>query len=370
MDTNLKPKTQNSKLNTASKASSMAELMQKAKTPLVSINKGDIVKGKITKITSSEILVDINAKAEAIVLEKDKGLHRNLLSLFKVGDQVSVSVLSPESETGNPIVSLRRFVGDRLWETLAKKLETQESLQSQITELTKGGYIVQIESGVSGFLPNSQTSFVDSPNQLIGKTMPLYILELERKENKIIFSQRPRILAEEFKQMVKTIKTGQKVKATVTAVTSFGLFVSFPVAQKALDGLVHVSEIAWERTEDVASEFSVGQEIEAVVIRIDFDSKRVDLSIKRLTQDPFEEITKQYPLDKKVKGVVKKIMSTGILVAISDSEIEAFIRKEKIPPTVSFEEGSAIEGTVSEVDSRRHRIILVPVLKEKPIGYR
>lgn len=354
----------------------MAELMRRVKAPLVSINKGDVVKGTITKLTPSEILVNLGAKAEAIVLEKDKGLHRNLLSTFKVGDQVTVSVLNPESETGNPVVSLRRFVGDMRWETLFQKQETQEPLNAQVLELTKGGFIIEVESGVSGFLPNSQTSLIDNPGELIGKKIKVYILELERKENKIIFSQRPRLMEEEFRQMVKTIKSGQKVKARISAVTSFGLFVSIPSLQtgKTIDGLVHVSEIAWERTEDVSSLFNVGQEIEAVVIRIDFDAKRVDLSIKRLIEDPFEAIIKRYPQDKKVKAKVKKIMTAGVVVTITDAEskeeIDGFIRKEKIPPTITYEEGSVIEGTVSEIDAKRHRIMLVPVLKEKPIGYR
>lgn len=354
--------------------------MQKVKTSFVSVNKGDIIKGKITKLTPSEILVDINAKTEAIVLEKDKRILRNLLASLKVGDEVSVQVLNPESDTGNPVVSLRRFIDDRLWSDLFEKQKSQALIDVVAQEVTRGGFLIQTKTGLSGFLPNSQTTNVSSPQDIVGKTIPAYILELDRKDNKIIFSQRPLLSDEDFKKAVKNIKIGQSTKAVVTAVTPFGLFVSIQpkadraLAEKAIDGLVHVSEIAWERTEDIGAEFSVGQKIETVAIRIDYETKRVDLSIKRLTKDPFEEITKQYTVDKKVKGTVTRVLTTGVALSIIDADvkegIEGFIRKEKIPPTVTYEAGSTVDATVLEVDKRRHRLILVPVLKEKPIGYR
>ncbi len=351
----------------------MAELMERVKTQSASFNKGDIIKGKITKLTPPEILVDVNAKAEAVVLEKDKNILRTLLSTLKVGDEVQVSVLNVESDTGNPVVSLRRFVDDRLWDALFEKQKAQTPLDATLLEITKGGFLVEAKGGIAGFLPNSQTTNAANPQELIGKATQVYILELQRKERKIIFSQKPLLKDEEFKEALQGIKTGGKVTAVITAVTSFGLFVSVKSQKNnaLLDGLVHISEIAWERTEDAGKEFSVGQQIEASVVRIDYEAKRIDLSIRRLTIDPFEEIAKRYPVDHKVKGTVTKVLSTGIVVTIADTEnTEGFIRKEKIPPTVTYEVGKAIEATVAQVDARRHRVVLVPVLKEKPIGYR
>lgn len=350
--------------------------MRKVKTTFTSLNKGDIIKGRITKLTPSEILIDINAKAEAVVLEKDKSILRNLLRALKVGDEVTVSVLNPESDTGNPVVSLRRFIDDKVWDKLFEKEKNQESLDAFIQDVTKGGFLVETKEGVSGFLPNSQTTNITNPQELVGKTILLYILELERKDNKVIFSQRPRLLDEDFKKAGKSFTSGQKINAIVSAVTSFGLFVSIqvPSSDVAIDGLVHISEIAWKRTEDIAQKFSVGQQIEAVIVRIDYEAKRVDLSMKRLTIDPFAEIAKNYTIDKKIKGIVTKVLATGVALKIADVDltegIDGFIRKEKIPPTVTYNVGSTVEATVAQVDSRRHRLMLVPVLKEKPIGYR
>jgi len=364
-------KIQNSKSNTAkaSGATSMAELMQKARAPIVTVGKGEIVKGIITKLTPSEILVDIHAKTEAVVLEKDKKILRSLLSTLKVGDSVTVSILNPESDNGNSVVSLRRFIDDISWEKIKNKQQSQEALDAVVKEITKGGFLLETKDGFSGFLPNSQTSLMENPQQILGKEIKAFVLELNREEHKIIFSQRAMISPEEFKKIVSVVKIGQKMDAIITTITTFGLFVSLQLKGSTIDGLIHISEIAWERTEDIALHFTVGQKVEAVIIRIDWEAKRVDLSLKRLTSDPFEEIAKKYPIDQKVTGTVTKMISIGVIATI-DQDIEGLIRKEKIPPTVSYKIGDAVTATVSEIDNKRHRLILTPVLKEKPIGYR
>jgi len=366
---NIKDQISKSNTSKTSGATSMAELMQKARAPIVTVGKGEIVKGTITKLTPSEILVDIHAKTEAVVLEKDKKILRTLLSTLKVGDSVTVSILNPESDNGNSVVSLRRFIDDISWEHLKKKQQSQEVLDVVVKEITKGGFLIEIKDGFSGFLPNSQTSLMENPQQMVGKEIKAFVLELNREERKIIFSQRPLINPEEFKKIVGSIKIGQKVDAIITTVTTFGLFVSLQLKNSTIDGLIHISEIAWERTEDIALHFTVGQKVEAIIIRIDWEAKRVDLSLKRLTIDPFEEIAKKYTVDQKVTGAVAKIVSIGVILTIKEG-VEGLIRKEKIPPTVSYKVGDSITATVSEIDSKRHRLILIPVLKEKPIGYR
>lgn len=366
--------TQSSSSKATQKATSMAELMQRSKTSFNTFNKWDNVKGTITKLTPSEILIDINAKAEAIVFEKDKGILKNFLSALHVGDVVDVMILSPESDTGNPVVSLRRFMDNKLWDVLAKKQEALEQMIITVQESTKGGLVVETKEHVSGFLPNSQTTFVENPQDLVGKTIPAYIIEINRKDHKVIFSQRRPVSDEAFTQAIKGIKVNDKVKGTISAITTFGLFVNITKGDVVLDGLVHISEIAWERTEDLSGMFAVGQELELAVVRIDRDTKRVDLSLKRLLEDPFSIVSKRYPVDKKVKAKIIKVLNTGVSVTIPDADadvdVEGFIRKEKIPPTVTYVAGQEIEATVAEIDARRHKILLVPVLKEKPIGYR
>lgn len=357
-------------------ATSMAELLKTVKATVVSPQKGEIIKGKITKLTSAEVLVDINAKSEAVVLEKDKRILRNILTLLKVGDEVSVSVLNPESDFGNPVVSLRRYIDDLLWKKLSEKQKSQDPVVVVIREVIKGGFIVDADLGLSGFLPNSQASYAgegqseSAASEFVGKKVDAYILELNRDARKIIFSQKPVLNAEDFNKAIKNLKTDQKIEVVVSNITSFGIFVSIKVVDdKTIDGLIHISEISWEKTADPSQTAAVGDKIEAVIIGFDREAKRVDLSIKRLTTDPFGEASKGFAVDQKISGKVLRMTSSGVVIELENG-IEGLIRREKIPPTVTYKEGDAVTATVSQIDTKRRKIILVPVLLRKTIGYR
>jgi small subunit ribosomal protein S1 len=353
-------------------ATTMAELMAKTKPTVKSFKKGEIVEGTITKLTSSEILVDIGAKTEALVLEKDKSILHSLLSALKVGDKVNVSVLNPESDQGNPVVSLRRFIDEKHWGELEKLKNDEKILKLTVNDLTKGGFLVTTEDGVSGFLPNSQTILNDSPQSFVGKKIDAQILELNRSLHKVIFSQKAALGEEDFTKSTSVVKPGEIVDTVVNSTTPFGIFVSVPSnrsGQANFEGFIHLSELSWDKVETASDYFKVGQSVKAQVIGIDRDAKRVNLSIKKMTKDPFEEIAVQFTPDKKVKGTVAQINSSGIVVDLGE-DVEGLIKKEKVPPSSSYGVGDAIEATVSEVDIKRHRVILVPVLKEKPIGYR
>ena len=355
------------------KATSMAELMAKKQPSIKSFKKGEVVTGTVTKLTSSEILIDIGAKTEAIVLEKDKYLLRSLLSALKVGDSVNVSVLNPESDQGNPVVSLRRFMDEKLWGALEKLRDEAVALDVTITDVTKGGFLVTTADGISGFLPNSQTILSANPQSFVGKKIKAQVLELNRSLHKIIFSQKAAVGEEDFTKSTSQVRTGEVVDAVVSSTTPFGVFLSvhgLPAdGGTGLEGFIHLSEISWDKLETAQDYFKVGEKIQAQVLGVDKDAKRVNLSIKRMTKDPFEETAKQFSLDKKISGTIKQISSMGILVDLGDG-IEGLIKKEKVPPSVSYTTGDQIEAIVLESDTKRHRIILTPVLKEKPIGYR
>ena len=355
----------------------MAELMARQKSTFVTVHKGDMVKAIVTKLTPSEILLDINAKTEAVVLEKEKHLVRAMLAALKVGDTVMAQVLNPESDTGNTVVSLRKFIDEKMWEDLQEILKNQEKIEVVITGITKGGYLVDTPQGLNGFLPNSHISFKQDTKDLVGQTLSVMIAELNRETRKLIVSQKTVLGQEDFDALAGTLKTGSKVDAIVSHVTAFGIFVAVPVKSKKneeafLDGFIHISEVAWERVTDLSGMFSVGDAVEAMVIGVDAGSKRVELSIKKLTADPFEELMKQYAVDQKVSGTVEKVTPTGVVINVGseDNQVEGFVRKEKIPPTVTFEVGQKVTMTVSQVDAKKHRVYLTPVLLEKPLTYR
>lgn len=370
------------------KATSMADLMKSAAPKLVTFKKGDLITGIISKLSPHEILVDIDAKTEAVVLEKDKKILRNLLSTLKVGSKVEVSVLNPESDFGYPVVSLRRFLGDIVWDRLDKAQKEHTPFEVTVQESTRGGLLVSTKEGMSGFLPNSHTLLVSSDNaqvqnlgELVGKDIKVYVLELNRQAHKIIFSQKPVMGTKEFEEAVKGLKVDQKIEVTIANITSFGIFVSVPLANAqvpSVDGLIHISQLAWEETSQISSSFQVGQKVQVVIIGFDKDAKRVDLSIKKLSADPFAEVEKHLTIDQKVTGTVKKFNSMGLLLELDTiagiaeeiQPLEGLIRKDKIPPTVTYEEGQSVTATVSQIDKQKHRILLVPVLQAKPLGYR
>lgn len=352
-------------------SSLMARLLSSHKTSFVVLRKGESVKGKIIKLTPSEILVDLGAKTSALVLEKDRDILHTLLSVFKEGDEVEVLVLSPESENGQPIVSLRRYLGKIAWKKLEELMESREVIKVKVSEVARGGYVVNSAFGATGFLPQSHISFSGNQSVTAGVTLSVTVLELNRNDNKIIFSQKPTFSDEEFKKLSAKFKPEQKVKVQIVNVANFGLFVTLPVpdSNMPLEGFIHISEIAWDKTAELGHLFTSGQEIEAVILKFDNEAKKVQLSIKRLSKDPFEEIMANFPVDKKVKGSVTKIEDGGVVLELGEN-VEGFIRKEKIPPTVNYKVGQELSVLVSEYDKRRKRIYVLPVLLTKQIGYR
>ncbi len=362
--TNSKPPRSTSSAQ-AEPQSAMARLMASHMSSFVSLKKGESVKGKLTKLTPNEILVDLGAKTEALILEKDKGILRTILGMFKVGDTVEVNVLNPESEIGQPVVSLRRYLGNIAWVKLEELQNSHEQIEVTISEIGKAGFVVATSFGVSGFLPQSHTTTSNTQENVVGQKINASVLEINRVDNKVIFSQKTKMSDDDFDKAQKKYKAGQKVDVIVTNVTAFGLF----VALDTFEGFIHISEISWERQEDLAGQFKAGQKITAAIIRFDKESKRINLSIKKLSADPFEELIEKYPLDKKVSAVVTKVEAAGVSLEFDD-DIQGFIKKEKIPPMTTYTAGQDITVTVSEHDKRKHRIVLTPVLKEKPIGYR
>lgn len=354
----------------------MAELMARGtNTKVTTFKKGDRVEGIVTKLSKSEIAVDINAKSEATVLEKDRRLANTLLSLLKIGDKVTVSILNPESDTGQPVVSLRRFIDEHAWGKLEDLQKQQKMIPVTVTEITRGGYVVGTDFGISGFLPMSHTSFSQNQQITIGLKLSVLVLELNKKDNKIIFSQKTTLSDSEFSDLAKKLPVGTKMTVTITNVTDHGIHVSIPVTlpgnseSQLLDGYIHISEVAWEKVDNLPNMYTVGDEIEAVVSKYNKQTKRIDLSIKQLSQDPFSELVADFPVDKRVSGSVVDIDSVGVHIRLSDV-VTGIIRKEQVPPTVSYTPGQSVNVVVSEVDARRHRLYLAPVLLEKPIGYR
>ena len=352
----------------------MAQLLAKHQNKFVTLKKGESIKAKLTKLTPNEILVDAGAKTEAVVMERDKRIVRTIMQQFKVGDTVEVNVLNPESESGQSIVSLRRYLGNMAWEKLEELQKNSDQLEVTIKDVSKAGYVVDTAFGISGFLPQSHVSFTqDGLNP--GQTVKARVLELNRPDNKVIFSQKKMMSEEEFAALGKQFKAGEKINVTVSTVTPFGLYVTLPKVKGVsegndVEGFIHISEASWEKVGDLGELFAPGDEIEAVLTRFDSETRRISLSIKRLTADPFETFIEKYPVDTKVKGTVTAIEDGDVIFSFGTEGAEGVLRKDKIPPTTTYTEGQEVNLTIADHDKRKHRILVSPVLLEKPMGYR
>lgn len=355
----------------SSGSKTMADLLLKQSSKLKSIKKGDTTTGTITKLTPHDMRAAIGGKSEAKIIENDRNNLKMLHSILKVGDKVEVQVINAESDMGYPLVSLRRFVENKLWGSLEILQKEKTSLEVTVTDATRGGFLVNLPDGMQAFLPNSHTSFTRNPGEILGKSLKVAIVELNKAQKKLIVSQKA-AGDEHFTEAAKIIKIDQVVSVTVTNITSYGLFVSLELAKdKYVDGFIHQSEVSWEKTTNLEADFRLGQTLEVKVLGFDEETKRVNLSIKQLAQDPFTNLTNDLSPDQALNVTVKGISDAGVLlILLAHESLEVIIPKDKIPPAASYEVGQKLSVTVSEIDLRKRRVIVSPVLLRKTIGYR
>lgn len=387
-----KPKSNIVKLSKASsKPVTMEELLASSGYKILSLRRNQEVKGKVVSISPQELLIDIGAKSEGVISGRELSAVSDIVSKLSVGDQVEASVLYPENDAGQVVLSLRKLSGEKRWQELEEKKENSEDIDVVALEVNKGGVICDY-LGIRGFLPASQLAYSAGSGQakapaklsdLIGKNLSVRVIEVDRQTNRLILSQKQpdkKDLGEILKLLSK-VEIGEKVSGTVSAVLPFGIFVEVNLDKKdsqqktedkgktKLEGLVHVSEISWEKIEDPTKYFKVGDKADVMVIAKDESSGRLNLSIKQLTKDPFEEVSAKYSKDQNVSGTISRVTPYGVFITLDDG-LEGLIHISKIPPNVTYDIGQSVECSVDSIDIKARRIALVPVVHEKPVLYR
>ena len=287
---------------------------------------GEVITGHVLSVRKHEVLIDLGAQGVGYVPRREVGFSRQL----NVGDEVAASVVDTELDNGYSLLSLRKAAKDRGWEEVQAKMDAGDVIEVTPYDANRGGMLVEYE-GVRGFLPVSQLSAEHYPrvgsadkdeilsrlNALVGQVLKVRILDCDRKANKLIFSEKEAIrdgLAERFEQL----KVGDTVTGVVTGVVDFGAFVNVD----GIEGLVHISEISWERVNNPADYVKVGDNVEAKIISIDKD--RLSLSIKQLTQDPWLVEVEKFKVGETVEGTVTRITPFGAFVQISPA-VEALV---------------------------------------------
>ena len=292
---------------------------------------GDTIKGIVTSVKKHEILIDLGTQGTGLVSRKEASFARNL----NVGDEVTASVVDTEMPDGTVLLSLRKAVKDKGWDEIQVKFDNAEIVEVQPFDANRGGLLVEYE-GIRGFLPVSQLSAEHYPrvgsadkdeilqrlNSLVGKSIRVRILDANKKENKLIFSEKEAIkdgLAARFAEL----SVGDVVKGIVTGVVDFGVFVNVD----GIEGLIHISEISWERVNNPADYVKVGDSVEAKIIAI--DKERLSLSMKQLVEDPWLSEVADHKKGSKVEGTVTRITPFGAFVQISPA-VEALVHVSEL----------------------------------------
>ena len=341
------------------------ELLASAGDSIKQAVTGDTVDGTVLSVKKHEILIDLGAKGVGLVPRREASYARNL----EVGQEVTASVIDAEMEDGYVLLSLRKAVKDKGWDEIQAKLESEEVVEVTPCDANRGGLLVEYE-GIRGFLPVSQLSAEHYPrvgsadkdeilqrlNSLVGKNIKVRILDASKKDNKLIFSEKEAVkdgLAARFAEL----NVGDVVKGMVTGVVDFGVFVNVD----GIEGLVHISEISWERVNNPSDYVKVGSEIEAKIIAI--DKERLSLSMKQLTEDPWLSEVEKLKKGAKVEGTVTRITPFGAFVQISPA-VEALVHVSElgegndVDPEKVFTLNERKDFTVLDIDKEGRKISL------------
>lgn len=338
----------------------MADLLAKQDTALTFLTRGQEVDGTVVAINDNEITLDLGTKAEGVIYRKD--LTEDQEKDLKIGAKVKAFVIIPENESGQALLTIQkaggRVSGGPKWLKFEQAIGKETTFIGRGIEVNKGGLIIEA-NGVRGFLPSSQVALAQAANleEMVGKDIEVTVIEVEPTQNRLIFSQKSKV-NDKTKEVIGKLKVGDKVKGKVAAVLQFGIFVTL---EEGVEGLVHVSEISWERSDSAAEAYKVGDEVEAIVISTDVNTGRVNLSIRNLTTDPFADVTKDFQPDDVIKGKVSKVNSQGVYIELKGG-IEGFVPASKLDAGTDYEAGASYNFLVDNVDSNKRRINLAPFL--------
>lgn len=332
---------------------------------------GEIRKGTIASINASQILVSIGAKSEGIIsgreLEQLTEEERNAL---QVGQEVNVFVVNPEDTNGNVVLSFKRAQEQMSWENVERMIADETVVDSKIIGFNKGGLIVGV-GGLRGFVPASQISATrrsqstgETPEQrwqkMVGQPISVRIIEVDRERRRLILSERAantESRASIKERVISELEEGKVYTGRVTSLADFGAFVNLNGA----DGLVHLSELSWERLQHPREILEVGQEVKVKVINIDREKRRIGLSMRALQDDPWKTRVEKFSVGQLVEGVITRLTKFGAFARL-EGDIEGLIHISEISetriehPKEVLKEGDVKTLRVIRIDPEQHRI--------------
>ena len=354
-----------------------ANLLEEALNSVKEVKVGDVVKGEVLTIDeSNQVIVGIeNTGVEGVVPVRELSVNADKVAdTYKAGDMLDLVVIArigSDKEGGSYLLSQRRLEARRVWNEIEDKFKAGETIKAPVTQVVKGGLVV--DAGVRGFVPASMVSdhFVEDLNQFKGQELELKIVEIEPSDNRLILSRKELVQAErEAKRqaVMEKLVAGDVVEGKVARLTNFGAFIDLG----GVDGLVHVSEISYERVNKPADALKVGQGVKVKVLSVDAEKGRISLSIKQTLPEPWEQVPEQVAEGDVLEGTVKRLTSFGAFVEVLPGveglvHISQISHKHIATPNEVLTSGEKVQVKVLGVDAADHRLALsIKALQEKP----
>jgi small subunit ribosomal protein S1 len=329
---------------------------------------GDVVKCKIISIDKGEVHVDIEGLTVGVVRGNELFAEAKEYTNLKVGEEVEATVLELENENGEMELSFRIAGYQRAWDNIKKWMRDNMTIKAKVLSANKGGLMVQLE-GLAGFVPVSQLNpehyprvvggdknrILEKLRELINKEIEVKVIDVNEKEEKLIVSEKA-VWEDAQKAVLESYKIGDMVEGEISALTSFGAFVKFG---QDLEGLIHISEIAWQRIDHPKDILKVGDKIKAQIIQL--DRSKIYLSIKRLVDDPWKLVKEKYKVGDKVNGKILKIEPFGLMVAL-DKDIHGLAHISELADEAAvniadkFKIGQVADFEIVSLEPPEHRL--------------
>jgi len=357
--------------NESAENNNMASLLEKEGIQIDFPQQGETRNGVIASINQGQILVSVGTKSEGIISGKEfEAIPSEELSSMKVGDEIPVYVINPEDQNGNLTLSYVRARDESNWQKAEELLANKGSFQSSIIGYNKGGLIVSL-GGLRGFVPASQVSLTrrssmngETPEQrwgaMVGQPIEVSVIEVDRERHRLILSERvarPETRESLKERVIDELKEGDILAGRVTSLAEFGAFVNVNGA----DGLVHLSEVSWDRIQHPNQVLKVGDEVKVKVISIDREKKRIGLSIRQLQDDPWSRQTANYQVGQLIEGKITRLTKFGAFARL-EGDIEGLIHISEISekriehPKEALKEGDVVTLRIIKIDPENHRI--------------
>ncbi len=335
---------------------------------------GTLVDGTVITISGNRVLVDIDGVSTGVISGKEAVDSSDTVKSLDAGDEVSAFVLEPENDEGLVVLSLRKASQQKTWKKFVDFYENKETIQVRITEANKGGLLVE-KDGVKGFIPVSQLAPAHYPRvngadsakilarlqKLIGKELNVRIINIDHDTKKLILSEKA-AQYEARKKALDGVKVGEVVEGKISGVVNFGIFVTFA----GLEGLVHISEIAWGHVNDPSAFGKLNDPVQVKIIGI--EGEKISLSMKRLQGNPWEDIEQKFKVEQVVEGTVNRVTDYGAFVTLAE-DINGLIHvseiteneDEVVDMNEKYSVGDKIKAQIINIDIDNHRIGLAPL---------